>query len=298
MAESAAHVTMLQRSPTYIVSAPNRIASIDFVRRWLPPRLAYRLIRWRNVLFSMLFFQLCRRYPLAIRRFILKAIRHALGEQYDLATHFTPRYNPWDQRLCLVPDGDLFKSIRAGKASVCTGEIDSFTENGIKLRGAQELQADIIVTATGLNVVVLGSVQIIVDAHSVDLATTMTYKGCLFSNIPNLAASFGYTNASWTLKCELTCNYVGRLLNHMDRIGQPICVPQLDDASVHAERWLNLTSGYIERAVDKLPRQGSRPPWKLYQNYPLDLIMLNFGAIDDGVLHFSERVSAHWGRAA
>jgi len=298
MAQTAAHVTMLQRSPTYILSAPNRIASIDFLRRWLPPRLAYRLIRWRSILLGMAFFALCRHYPLAIRRFILKGIRHALGEQYDISTHFAPRYNPWDQRLCLIPDGDLFKAIKAGKASVCTDEIANFTSTGIKLKSGQELQADIIVTATGLNVVVLGNLQILVDGRSVDLSRKITYKGSLYSDIPNLASTFGYTNASWTLKCELTCNYICRLLKFMDRIGRPICVAKFDDTAVHPERWLNLTSGYIERAVDKLPKQGSKRPWKIYQNYLLDLMLLKFGAIDDGVLHFSDRTPGDSGQQA
>jgi monooxygenase len=291
MAKSAGHVTMLQRSPSYVVSAPNRDGMVNFLRQHLPARLAYRLVRWRNVLFGAAFYQLCRRYPLAIKNFILRGVRGALGPEYDVATHFTPRYNPWDQRLCLVPDGDLFDSIKAGKASVCTGEIETFTEHGIRLKDGRELEADIIVTATGLNVVVLGSMQLTVDGKSIDVAKTVSYKGCMYSGIPNLASTFGYTNASWTLKCELTCDYVGRLLNYMDRTGRGICVPQIDP-SVQPETFLNLTSGYVQRAVDRLPMQGSRKPWKLYQNYFLDLLMFRFGAIEDGVLRF-EHHSAH-----
>jgi cation diffusion facilitator CzcD-associated flavoprotein CzcO len=241
------------------------------------------------VLFGAAFYQLCRRYPLAIRNFILKGVRGALGPDYDVGTHFTPRYNPWDQRLCLVPDGDLFDSIKSGRASVCTGEIESFTEQGIRLKDGRQLEADIIVTATGLNVLVLGNMQIMVDGHRVDIAKTIGYKGCMYSGIPNLASTFGYTNASWTLKCELTCNYVGRLLNHMDRKGRDFCVPQNDDPSVHAETWLNLPSGYIQRAADRMPKQGSKKPWKLYQNYLLDLLMFRFGNVDDGVLRFGNR---------
>jgi monooxygenase len=289
MAQTAGHVTMLQRSPSYVVSAPNRDGLVNFLRRHLPAQIAYRLVRWRNVLFGMAFFQLCRRYPMAIRNFILKGIRGALGPDYDIATHFTPRYNPWDQRLCLVPDGDLFESIKSGKASVCTAEIDSFTEQGIKLKDGRQLDADIIVTATGLNVVVLGNMQLFVDGQKADPAKTISYKGCMYSGMPNLASTFGYTNASWTLKCELTCNYVCRLLNFMDRSGREICVPRNDDPSMQPETWLNLTSGYIQRAAGRLPMQGSKKPWKLYQNYFLDLITFRFGAIDDGVLRFYPR---------
>jgi monooxygenase len=293
MARTAAHVTMLQRSPSYVVSAPNRDRWVNFLHRSLPEGIAYRLIRWRNVLFGMMFFQLCRRYPLAIKNFILKGVRGSLGPDYDVATHFSPRYNPWDQRMCLVPDGDLFESIKTGKASVSTGEIDSFTEKGIRLRSGEELEADIIVTATGLNVVVLGNMQLFVDGSKIDLARTLSYKGAMYSGIPNLASAFGYTNASWTLKCELTCNYICRLLNFMDRSGHPICIPQNNDPSVLPETWLNLTSGYIQRAADRLPMQGSRKPWKLYQNYFLDLLMFRFGAIDDGILRFYDRALPH-----
>jgi cation diffusion facilitator CzcD-associated flavoprotein CzcO len=289
MAKSAAHVTMLQRSPSYVVSAPNRDGLVNFVRQHLPPQLAYRIVRWRNVLFGMVFFQLCRRYPQAIKNFILKGVRGALGPDYDVGKHFTPRYNPWDQRLCLVPDGDLFESIKAGKASVCTGEIDTFTERGVTLRNGEQLDADIIVTATGLNVVVLGNMQLVVDGRNIDPARTISYKGAMYSGIPNLASTFGYTNASWTLKCELTCNYVGRLLNYMQRNKHDFCVPTNDDPSVQPEAFVDLMSGYIQRAAGKLPMQGSKKPWKLYQNYFLDMIMFRFGVVDDGVLRFQRR---------
>jgi cation diffusion facilitator CzcD-associated flavoprotein CzcO len=289
LARTAAHVTMLQRSPTYVVSAPNRDGLAQFMRRRLPRNLAYRLVRWRNVLFGAAFYQLSRRHPQAIRNFILKGVRAALGPEYDVATHFTPRYNPWDQRLCLVPDGDLFHSIRTGSASVCTGEIETFTERGVRLKDGRQLEADIIVTATGLNVVVLGNMQISVDGQMIDISRTLGYKGCMYSGIPNLAVTFGYTNASWTLKCELTCNYVARLLNYMDRSGRDYCVPQNEDPSVLPETWLNLTSGYIQRVADRLPQQGSKRPWRVRQNYFLDLLAFKFGAIDDGVLRFGYR---------
>jgi monooxygenase len=283
----------LQRSPTYIVSAPNRDPVVDFLRRHLPMRLAYRLIRWRSVLFGIVFFQLCRRYPVAIKNFILRGVRRALGADFDIATHFTPRYNPWDQRLCLVPDGDLFKAIKAGKAAVHTGQIHSFTTHGVKLQSGEELPADIIVTATGLNLVVLGNIQLVVDGKIVDPAKTISYKGTMYSGVPNLGSVFGYTNASWTLKCELTCDYLCRVLNFMDRTGQQICVPLNDDPSVEPETWLQLSSGYIQRSVERVPKQGSKKPWKLNQNYLLDLFMFRLSAIDDGVLRFRKSGTDH-----
>jgi len=287
MAKTASHVTMLQRSPTYVVSAPDRDRVVDFLRRHLPMPLAYRLIRWRSVLFGIVFFQLCRRYPVAIRNFILRGVRRALGADFDIASHFTPRYNPWDQRLCLVPDGDLFKAIKAGKAAVHTGQIHSFTRHGVKLQSGEELPADIIVTATGLNLVVLGNIELVVDGKIIDPAKTISYKGTMYSGVPNLGSVFGYTNASWTLKCELTCDYLCRVLNFMDRSRRRVCVPLNEDPSVVPETWLNLSSGYIQRSVDRVPKQGSRRPWKLHQNYLLDLLMFRLSAIDDGVLRFS-----------
>jgi cation diffusion facilitator CzcD-associated flavoprotein CzcO len=288
LAQTAAHVTMLQRSPTYIVSAPTRDAVVNFLRRHLPARLAYRLIRWRSVLFGMLFYQLCRRFPAALRHFILQGVRRALGAHVDVARHFTPGYNPWDQRLCLVPDGDLFHAIKSGKASVRTGQIDCFTAQGVKLQGGEELPADVIITATGLNLLVLGNIQLEVDGRIIDPAQTISYKGALYSGVPNLASVFGYTNASWTLKCELTCEYLCRVLNFMQRTGRAICVPTHDDPLVVPQTWLNLTSGYIQRSVERVPKQGSKKPWKLYQNYLLDLFVFRYCAIDDGVLRFHD----------
>ncbi len=217
MAKTAAHVTMLQRSPTYVVARPAEDALANKLRRNLSAKLAYHMIRWRNVLFGMYFFQLCRRKPDRAKQLILGGVKMALGPEYDVGTHFTPRYNPWEQRLCLVPDGDLFKSIRDKRASVVTSEIDSFTKGGIKLKDGSELEADIIVTATGLNLQVLGGLEVSVDGRTVDFARTLNYKGMMYSDMPNMASAFGYTNASWTLKCDLTCEYVCRLINYMDR---------------------------------------------------------------------------------
>jgi monooxygenase len=286
MAKTAAQVTMLQRSPTYVVSRPEQDALANFLRRHLPAMLAYNLVRWRNILFGIYFFGLCKRSPERVKKWILDRVIGALGADYDVNTHFAPRYNPWDQRMCLVPDGDLFESIKQGKASVVTDEIDTFTESGIKLRSGKELAGDIIVTATGLNLVALGNIQISVDGRHVDPANTLNYKGTMYGGIPNLASTFGYTNASWTLKSELTCDYICRVLNHMQQKGYRVCVPQNDDPTIKPEPWLNLTSGYIQRVADKLPKQGSKTPWKLHQNYVKDILSLKFGSLDDGVIRF------------
>ena len=214
-------------------------------------------------------------------------MRAALGPDYDIATHFTPRYNPWDQRLCLVPDGDLFKTIREQRASVVTAGIESFTARGLRLSDGRELEADVIVTATGLVLQVLGGIEVMVDGRKVDFAKTLNYKGMMYSDVPNLAATLGYTNASWTLKCDLTCEYVCRLLNYMDRHGYRQCMPHNDDASVTPLPSLSFSSGYVQRAVADLPKQGSKRPWRLYQNYALDIISLRFGKVDDGVMRYS-----------
>jgi cation diffusion facilitator CzcD-associated flavoprotein CzcO len=287
MAKTAAHVTMLQRSPTYVVARPAQDALANKLRRNLPGKLAYHLVRWRNVLLGMYFFQLSRRKPARVKQLILGGVRMALGPDYDIATHFTPHYNPWDQRLCLVPDGDLFSAIRQKHASVVTQEIDTFTEHGIRLKDGSELEADIIVTATGLVLQLLGGMEVAVDGRAVEFAKTLGYKGMMYSDVPNLASSFGYTNASWTLKCDLTCGYVCRLINYMDQHGYKQCVPHNADPSVTEAPWLDFSSGYVQRAIAKMPKQGSKRPWRLYQNYVLDIVTLRFGNVDDGVMKYS-----------
>jgi len=287
MAKTAAHVTMLQRSPTYVVSRPARDPLAIKLRRKFGDGIAYHAIRWRNVLLGMYFFQLARRKPERMRKLILGGVRMALGPDYDVATHFNPRYNPWDQRLCLVPDGDLFNAIRSNRASVVTKEIDRFTERGIRLKDGSELEADIIITATGLVVQLLGGMEVIVDGRTVDFAKTLGYKGMMYSDVPNLASALGYTNASWTLKCDLTCDYVCRLINYMDRHGYKSCVPHNVDPSVQQLPWLDFSSGYVQRAIAQMPKQGSKRPWRLYQNYVLDILSLRFGKIDDGVMKYS-----------
>lgn len=287
MAKTAAHVTMLQRSPTYVVSRPAEDAGANWLRAKLPAKLAYGITRWRNVLFGMLFFNLARKKPEKTKAQIIDMVRQHLGPDYDVETHFTPRYNPWDQRLCLVPDADLFEAIKAGSASVVTDHIDSFTEKGLKLKSGQELEADIVVTATGLKLQLLSGLEVSVDGARVNMADTMSYKGMMYSGVPNLASAFGYTNASWTLKCDLTCEYVCRLLNHMERTGRPIATPK-PDPTVGQAPWLDFSSGYVQRSIDQFPKQGDRKPWKLYQNYALDLVTLRFGSVDDGVMQFSK----------
>lgn len=285
MARDAAHVTMLQRSPTYIVTRPTQDAFANLLRRNLPDGAAYALTRWKNVLLSMFVYRLARRRPAFMRKMILGGVRKALGPDYDVTTNFAPRYNPWDERMCLVPDGDLFAAMNKGTASVVTDEIETFTERGLQLRSGQHIDADVIVTATGLNVKILSGVEVVVNGRVIPPATTMVYKGMMYSDVPNFASAFGYTNASWTLKCDLTSEYVCRLLNHMERFGFSTCTAQRD-ASETEMPVLDFTSGYVKRALPLLPRQGSRKPWRLYQNYVRDLLALRFGKLDDGVMKF------------
>lgn len=287
MAKDAAHVTMLQRSPTYVVSRPGEDAFANWLRRNLPAKLAYGIARWRMVLMSMFFFKLARSRPERVKRELIGLVRKELGPDYDVKTHFTPSYNPWDQRVCLVPDSDLFQSIKSGKSSVVTDHIETFTPKGLKLKSGKELEADIIVTATGLQLELLGGVQVSIDGVAKNMSKTMSYKGMMYSDVPNLASAFGYTNASWTLKCDLTCEYVCRILNHMDKTGTTQCTPR-KDPQVQEAPWIDFSSGYIQRAANVLPKQGTKKPWKLYQNYFLDLVTLKFGAVDDGTLEFAK----------
>ncbi|MSW83388.1 MAG: NAD(P)-binding protein [Actinobacteria bacterium] len=295
-AGGAEHVTMLQRSPTYILSVPGRDPLADLLRGVLPQRVAYPLVRWKNVLLSAALFQLCRRAPGLMRRVLRRGVQHQL-EGWDLEPDFVPRYEPWDQRLCLVPDGDLFRTLRDGRASVVTGEIDEFTATGIRLRSGEELPADLIVTATGLELLLLGGAEVEVDGELVDFPQTLAYKGMMFSDVPNLAAAIGYTNASWTLKADLVSAYVCRLLNHMADHGYTRCVPRNDDPAMPTEPFLALTAGYVTRAADSFPRQGEEDPWRLNQNYLRDVTVLRWGPIEDGVIEFG-RAAVPAGAAA
>ena len=285
MAEKAAHVTMLQRSPTYIASLPAQDRIANWLRRRLPDRVAYSIVRWKNVLIQTAFYQLSRRRPQAIKRFIRRGVERALPAGYDVDRHFTPRYDPWDQRMCLVPDGDLFEAISSGEASVVTDRIASFTERGVELESGEELEADVIVTATGLNLLFLGGMALAVDGESVDVPSKMTYKGMMLSGVPNMAFTVGYTNASWTLKADLTSEYVCRLLRHMEAHGLRRCVPEVDP-SVSEQPLLDFTSGYVLRSLDEFPKQGSREPWKLRQNYVFDIRTIRRGPVDDGAMRF------------
>ncbi len=290
LARTAAHVTMLQRSPTYVVARPDRDVFAKRAQRVLPERWAYALVRWKNTTLQQWVYKRTRTKPEQVKNALLKGVRQALGEDFDVDTHFTPAYNPWDQRLCLVPNGDLFEAIRNGSASVVTDHIQRFDENGIVLQSGDRVDADIIVTATGLNLVSLGEVSFTVDGRPVNFADTWSYKGCAYSGVPNLASSFGYINASWTLRADLTCEYVCRILNHMTTTNTNICVPTLRESDrVMKERpWIDdFTAGYMQRVMHLFPRQGDVEPWINPQNYKSDKKMFRESPVDDGVMVFS-----------
>jgi len=287
MAESAAHVTMLQRSPTYIVTRPGQDAIAHKLRRMLPEQLAYAATRWKNVLLGMFFFQLARRRPEKVKARMIDMAAAQLTPGYDVGTHFTPRYKPWDQRVCLVPDGDLFRELRDGRASIVTDTIERFTEDGIVLTSGKTLPADVVVVATGLKLNMLGDIAVSVDGQPRRPAELMAYKGMMLNDVPNLVLAFGYTNASWTLKADLTAEYVCRLLRYMDRHSYRFAVPHVDP-SVQTMPFLDFSSGYVQRAAGVLPRQGDRRPWRVYQNYFMDMLTIRHGRIADGVLQFDK----------
>jgi len=282
LAREAAHVTMVQRSPSYIVARPSVDGIAEWLKRRLPAGAAYALTRWKNVLLSSFFFRLARRRPEKVAAKLIDLARDEVGEGFD-AADFTPAYKPWDQRLCLVPDGDLFAAIRTGKVSIATGAIDRFTASGLKLTSGEEVEADLVVAATGLKVVPLGKVALSIDGKPTDPAQAMVYKGMMLSDVANMLFVFGYTNASWTLKADLTSEYLVRLLKRMDAAGAKVAVARRDP-SVGEIPFLDFTSGYVKRALEVLPKQGARRPWRLYQNYWLDLMTLRFGKIEDGTL--------------
>jgi len=295
MAETAAKVTMLQRSPTYVVSRPAHDAIANTLRKFLPEKLAYALTRWKNVTLGGYFYRRTRKEPEKIRDLMLAGVRAQLGPDYDVETHFTPRYNPWDQRLCLVPNGDLFAAIKSGKASVVTDQIDTFTETGVALKSGQQLDADIIVTATGLNMVVMGEIAFSLGGAPIDFAKTWTYKGMMFSGVPNLLSTFGYINASWTLRADLNCEFVCRLVNHMDRTGTTTVTPTLREAdkAMPARPFIDgFSSGYMRRALNRFPSQGDREPWLNAQDYQRDRKMIRRGALEDGALVFAKDAPA------
>jgi monooxygenase len=285
LARTAAHVVMLQRSPTYVISLPSHDKIGRWMKSWLPAMWAYRLVRFKNIATNMLFFKLSKRWPETIKARLVGLAARQLGSE-KLARHFSPSYRPWDQRLCVIPDGDLFKAVRSGSASVVTDHIDCFVSNGVRLKSGQELNADIIVTATGLELSLMGGIAIQVDGKTIDVSETMAYKGMMFSGVPNLIYTFGYTNASWTLKADLTAEYLCRLIQYMKKHTLDSAIPQ-PDSTVKPRPFLDFTSGYVQRAAQQLPKQGDTKPWRLYQNYLLDLLMIRYSRIDDGVLRLS-----------
>ncbi len=291
MTDKAAHVTMLQRSPTYMVSLPAEDKLANWGRRNLPKQFAYDLTRLRKILFQQFFFRLARNRPAKTRERLLALVREQLGPDYDMETHFTPSYNPWEQRLCLVPDNDMFIAIREGKASVETDQIERFTEKGLKLKSGKELEADIVVTATGLNLRLLGGAEVIVDGAKVDPGKRYTYKGAMLSDVPNMAFVFGYTNASWTLRADLINEYVCRLINYMDEYGLGSATPRVGEGPHEDRPFADFSSGYFQRAAHLLPKQMSTAPWKQNQSYAHDLMDLRFGQIEDGVLEFKKKAA-------
>jgi monooxygenase len=295
IAGDAAHVTMVQRSPTYVVSRPDTDAIANGLRRVLPDRLAYAITRRKNVALQQLIYKRSRVAPQKMKAQLIRMVRKQLGPDYDVDTHFTPTYGPWDQRLCLIPNGDLFEAIRSGKASVVTDATETFTETGLQLASGTTLGADVIVTATGLQMVTLGEMEVVVDTRPVDFSTRFTYKGLAYSDVPNLASSFGYINASWTLRADLTCRFVTRLLNHMDETGTVQCTPRLrpSDRGMAPRPFVEqFSSGYVQRAVHLLPKQGDRNPWRHPQRYTDDKRLLLEAPIEDGVMRFTGRRTA------
>ncbi|MGB1015553.1 MAG: flavin-containing monooxygenase, partial [Nannocystaceae bacterium] len=286
LAKKAAHVTMLQRSPTYVISLPGEDPVAKWLRRLLPKRPAYLLTRWKNIAVASVSYQLARHFPGVAKAGLVSRVRQDIGQNIDVDTHFNPHYNPWDQRLCVVPDGDLFKALRRGDVSVVTDHIDRFTTTGIRLRSGDELAADLVVTATGLQMQFAGGMKLVVDGKPVDLPNTLVYKGMMASDVPNCAVAMGYTNASWTLKVDLVCEYVCRLLNHMDAQGYAQCCPRRVDPSITPEHLLDLSASYVERSRKSFPSGGSKRPWKVYQNYFLDRLLLRTAALEDGTMEF------------
>ena len=296
MSRTAEHVTMLQRSPTYVVSRPDVDPIANGLRRVLPETVAYRITRWKNVAMQQFVYRRTRTHPREVRAKLLDMVRKELGPDYDVDTHFTPSYDPWDQRLCLVPNSDLFRAIRSGKASVVTDTIDTFTPSGIRLASGAELEADIVVTATGLQLVTLGEVEFVVDGEPVDFSRTWSYKGFAYSDVPNLASSFGYINASWTLRADLVCEYVCRLLNHMDETGTAVCTPRLrpSDHDMPERPWIDgFTAGYMQRVMHLFPKQGDREPWINPQDYGRDRKMFRTSPLVDGAMRFTRASTRH-----
>ena len=278
---------MLQRSPTYIVSEKDEDRLANWMNKYLPSKMAYQITRWKYIALQLFAFRVSRRFPKFMKKLMIKGVSKELGENYNTEKHFTPNYNPWDQRVCLVPNGDLLKAIKNKTASVVTDHIETFTEKGLLLRSGRELEADIIVTATGLNLQIMGNINLVVDGKKMDLSKTVFYKSVMFSDLPNLAMSLGYTNASWTLKCDLTSKYVCRLLNYMEENGYDQCCPRQNDPSLKLSSAIDFTSGYFQRSIELLPSRGAKGAWRFKQNYLFDIKRLRHSAIQDGIIEFA-----------
>jgi cation diffusion facilitator CzcD-associated flavoprotein CzcO len=289
LARDAAHVTMVQRSPSWILSLPGVDALANRLRRFLPEALVYRIVRWRNARLQLWLYRQARSRPARIRSLLLREVRRQLGPDFDVATHFTPRYEPWDQRLCVIPDGDLFRAIREGRASVATGQVARFTESGLELESGERIDADVVVTATGLELELLGGAEFLVDGARVAFGETFTYKGLMFSGVPNLVQTFGYINASWTLRADLTAEWTCRLLDELERRGARSVTPRLrsQDREMSARPWVDgFTPNYLQRALHRFPRQGDRAPWLNPQDYDRDRALLRRAPLADDVLAF------------
>lgn len=288
LAKKAKSVTMLQRSPTYVVSAPREDAIANFLNKILPTKLAYSIIRWKNITMSMLVYNACMKWPNTMSKFFLKGVKKELGDRYEeLKKHFTPHYNPWQQRLCLVPESDLFEALKSGKANIVTDHIDTFTKEGILLKTGEILKSDLVISATGLKMKVMGGVVLKLDQKEIKSSELLCYRGMMFRDLPNLAMAFGYTNASWTLKCDLVSKYVCRLINHMDKNSYKSCTPTLQNENMETLPFVDFTSGYFQRSLHELPRQGTEGPWKINQNYLKDIKSLKRSTLDDGILQFA-----------
>ena len=287
IAKEAAHVTMLQRSPTYIVAWPDEDAIANGLRRFLPLKLASALTRWKNILRLRYFYRLGKRKPARLKKLILWGVRSALGTDPEVMRHFTPRYNPWEQRLCLTPNGDFFRSMREGRTSVVTDTVDTFTETGIALKSGAKLEADLVVTATGIELLTAGGAEMTIDGRRIEPGSLVSYKGAMYADVPNFVTVFGYINASWTLKADLIARFACRLINHMDRRGYRACVPRSRGADLGRAPFVDFTSGYFARAQSSQPKQGAREPWRVHQDYVKDLIAFRYRALDDGVMEFA-----------
>lgn len=286
MVEKAMHISMLQRSPSYMISRPLHDPFARIVHRMLPGKLAHFLSRWKNILLSMYLYRVARKYPEKTAEYIQDQVRKELPSNYDLDTHFSPNYKPWDERLCVIPDNDLFQAIKSGKCTMLTDHIDRFTADGILLQSGEEIKADLIISATGLVLKMAGGMKITVDGEEQHFSQLLNYKGLMIENIPNMAAIIGYTNASWTLKADLVCDYVCRLLKYMNENDYIYCTPKTAEKDMVKRPVIDFSSGYIQRGIDVLPKQGDQFPWRLHQNYVKDMIMLKYRKLDDNYLEF------------